>query len=85
MANSIAADAIKSQGSAGVHADCFLSDGGVSLNRNTTWTCPHPHTNMPPVADPFANLSFPTNNDPSQTTNSKDYTPGKFVYTNGLH
>lgn len=61
MANSLAADAVTTQGSAQVTADCLISAGGVQTNGGVTLTkCAAPVTHAPPVADPFRNLVQPT-------------------------
>ncbi|RVD57640.1 hypothetical protein EN828_05780 [Mesorhizobium sp. M2D.F.Ca.ET.185.01.1.1] len=59
MANSIASDALKVQGSAGLQADCLISAGGVVLNNPVTTVCKSPITQALPAADPFASLPAP--------------------------
>lgn len=60
MSDSIAADAVKVQGSAQMQADCVISVGGVDLGSSTNMTqCSTPVTNAPSVADPFADVPAP--------------------------
>jgi hypothetical protein len=85
MANSISGTAIKSQGSATAHVNCFISGGGVSLTSGTTQsdpTCPVLHAAA--VGDPYSLLPVPTNTNASQTTGSSNYNAVKRVYTAGL-
>lgn len=84
MANSIADDAIKSQGSAIANVKCFISGGGVALTSGTSevdQTCPI--INAPPVGDPFAGLAVPSSTG-LPSTNSSNYAAGTYVYTSGL-
>jgi len=60
MSNSIANDAIKLQGSAGLQVDCLISAGGVMLNNPVTTVCKSPITHALPAGDPFASLPAPT-------------------------
>ena len=60
MSNSIANDAIKLQGSAGLQVDCLISAGGVVLNNPVTTVCKSPITHALPAGDPFASLPAPT-------------------------
>jgi Flp pilus assembly protein TadG len=86
MANSIASDAIKLQGSAGLRADCLISVGGVSLSNPVTMVCSSPITQALPAADPFADLPAPTAGNPCRNVNgnksSQTIQPG--TYCNGL-
>ncbi|BCM21821.1 pilus assembly protein TadG-related protein [Mesorhizobium sp. J8] len=70
MADSIASDAIKVQGSAGLQADCLISAGGISLNNPVTTVCKSPITDALPVSDPFASLPAPAATNPCQTINN---------------
>lgn len=82
MANSIASDAIKLQGSAGLQADCLISGGGVSLSNPVTTVCAAPITQALPAADPFADLPAPAASNPCQNANKS--TLGAGTYCNGL-
>ncbi|MBZ9794811.1 pilus assembly protein TadG-related protein [Mesorhizobium sp. ES1-4] len=82
MSNSIASDAIKLQGSAGLQADCLISAGGVSLSNPVTTVCAAPITQALPAADPFAGLPAPAASNPCQNTNKATLAPG--TYCNGL-
>jgi Flp pilus assembly protein TadG len=82
MANSIASDAIKLQGSAGLQADCLISGGGVSLSNPVTTVCAAPITQALPAADPFADVPAPAASNPCQNANKPTLGPG--TYCNGL-
>lgn len=82
MSNSIASDAIKLQGSAGLQADCLITVGGVSLSNPVTTVCAAPITQALPAADPFASLPSPAASNPCQNTNKSTLGPG--TYCNGL-
>ncbi|MEI9432252.1 pilus assembly protein TadG-related protein [Mesorhizobium sp. Cs1299R1N3] len=66
MANSIANDAIKVQGSAALQADCLISAGGVVLNNPVTTICKSPITQALPASDPFSSLLAPAASNPCQ-------------------
>ncbi|WP_202359835.1 MULTISPECIES: pilus assembly protein TadG-related protein [Mesorhizobium] len=82
MANSIASDAIKLQGSAGLQADCLISGGGVALSNPVTTVCAAPITQALPAADPFADLPAPAASNPCQNANKSTLKPG--TYCSGL-
>lgn len=82
MANSIASDAIKLQGSAGLQADCLISGGGVSLSNPVTTICAAPITQALPAADPFADLPTPAASNPCQNDNKATLSPG--TYCSGM-
>ncbi|MGX8012051.1 pilus assembly protein TadG-related protein [Mesorhizobium sp. ORM8.1] len=69
MANSIANDAIKVQGSAGLKADCLISAGGIVLNNPVTMVCKSPITQALPASDPFASLPTPAAGNPCRNVN----------------
>jgi hypothetical protein len=72
MANSIATDAVKAQGSAQVALDCIVSGGGTDLTAGVVQTEPNcPVLKAPPVGDPYSQLPVPSES-------------GSFVYKNGL-
>jgi Flp pilus assembly protein TadG len=73
MSDSLAADAIKVQGSAGLAADCLISVGGMVLNNSVTLdptVCKAPITQSLPAADPFASLPTPAATSPCQNINN---------------
>ncbi|MER8461070.1 pilus assembly protein TadG-related protein [Mesorhizobium sp. M1300] len=82
MSNSIAADAIKLQGSANLQADCLISAGGVSLNNPVTTVCASPITQALPAGDPFADLPTPPATIPCQNSRLSTLSPG--TYCSGL-
>lgn len=69
MANSIANDAIKVQGSAALQTDCLVTSGGVSLNNPPVMVCKSAITGALPVSDPYASLPTPTASNPCQNIN----------------
>ncbi|MEI9406694.1 pilus assembly protein TadG-related protein [Mesorhizobium argentiipisi] len=87
MANSIANDAIKVQGSAALQADCLISGGGVVLNNPVPMVCKAPITHALPAADPFASLPAPATSNPCQKINGNKTTqtiqPG--TYCSGMN
>ncbi|RWH68571.1 pilus assembly protein TadG-related protein [Mesorhizobium sp.] len=87
MANSIASDAIKVQGSAGLQTDCLITAGGVSLSNPVTTVCKSPITQALPASDPFASLPAPAASNPCQNINSGKSTqtiqPG--TYCSGMN
>ncbi|TPI12710.1 hypothetical protein FJW06_16095 [Mesorhizobium sp. B4-1-3] len=84
MSNSLASDAIKIQGSAGVQTDCLITVGGVLLNNPPTMVCKAPITHALPASDPFASLPAPgttpcrtvSNGKTSQTLQAGTYCSG---------
>ncbi|RWM05994.1 MAG: hypothetical protein E5X80_22395 [Mesorhizobium sp.] len=86
-ANSIAADAIKVQGSATLQTDCLIAVGGVSLSNSPTMVCKAPITGALPVSDPFSSLPAPTTSGSCQNVNGGKSTqtiqPG--TYCNGMN
>ncbi|SDA42573.1 Putative Flp pilus-assembly TadE/G-like [Mesorhizobium qingshengii] len=82
MSNSIAPDAIKLQGSAGLQVDCLISAGGVSLSNPVTTLCADPITQALPAADPFADLPAPAASNPCQNYNKTTLSPG--TYCSGM-
>lgn len=69
MADSIASDAIKAQGSATVKADCLITVGGMVLNVPPTTVCKSNITQALPAADPFVNLATPAAGNPCKNVN----------------
>ncbi|SFO65054.1 Putative Flp pilus-assembly TadE/G-like [Mesorhizobium sp. NFR06] len=69
MSDSMANDAIKVQGSAGLQADCLITVGGMVLNNPVTTVCKSPMTQALPAADPFASLPAPTATNPCKNVN----------------
>jgi hypothetical protein len=83
MANSVADDAIKVQGSAQVSTDCLITAGGVSTTAGLTMTdCASAITNAPTAGDPFAGLATPTDAGPCKNDNGATLEPGN--YCSGL-
>ena len=82
MANSVAADAIKLQGSAGLEVDCLITVGGVSLANPVKTVCASPLTHQLPAADPFSDLTAPTPSNGCQNTKKATLSPG--TYCSGL-
>jgi Flp pilus assembly protein TadG len=70
MSDSLAADAIKVQGSAGLQADCLITVGGMVLNNPVTMSCEKALTQALPAADPFSTLPTPAATNPCQNVNS---------------
>jgi hypothetical protein len=84
MANSIADDAVKSQGSATVAVDCIVSAGGVDLTSGTSMSeCDDPILNAAPVGDPFASLPAPSPPVGCLNGNGATLQPGR--YCGGLN
>jgi Flp pilus assembly protein TadG len=83
MANSLASNAILSQGAEILTTDCIISVGGVSLTGGVTETvCSQPITNAPPVADPYGDVPAPTPSGTCQSTSGPTLSPG--TYCGGL-
>jgi hypothetical protein len=83
MANSVATDAIKAQGSTTVTAPCLMASGGVVLTSGVTLTsCAHPTTGLSPAADPFSATKTPLYS--NTCTNSKASTLQPGLYCGGL-
>jgi Flp pilus assembly protein TadG len=61
MSNSIAFNAIKTQGNSNTHAGCFVTTGDVDTSGGTlALDCAHALTHEPPIPDPFASVPAPT-------------------------
>ncbi|WP_181177355.1 pilus assembly protein TadG-related protein [Mesorhizobium sp. B2-8-6] len=83
MSNSIASDAIKLQGAAGLQADCLISAGGVSLSNPVTTVCAAPITQALPAGDPFVDLPAPVAATPCLNDNKATLGPG--TYCSGMN
>ncbi|OBQ79885.1 pilus assembly protein TadG-related protein [Mesorhizobium sp. WSM3873] len=83
MANSIANDAIKVQGSATLQTDCLIAVGGVSLSTTPTMVCKSPITGALPAADPYADLPTPAASNQCQNDNKTTLSPG--TYCSGMN
>jgi len=84
MANSVADDAVKVQGSAKLNVNCVISAGGVSATSGLTMTeCDSPVTEAPPVGDPFRKTAAPALTGPCMNDNGAHLTPGRFC--NGMN
>ena len=86
MSDSMANDAIKVQGSAGLQTDCLISVGGVSLSNPVTTVCKSPMTQALPASDPFSNVPAPAASNPCKNVNgnksSQTLQPG--TYCSGM-
>jgi hypothetical protein len=81
MTNSIAPDAIRSQGSTDVSVDCLISSGGVDLSTHVALTqCANPIVNAAPVADPYKDLPEPTPAGPCLNGNGASLSPGNYCH-----
>ncbi|MDQ0466491.1 Flp pilus assembly protein TadG [Caulobacter ginsengisoli] len=84
MANSIADEAVYSQGATTVSVPCLMSAGGASINAEVTLTaCAAPITQMAPVKDPFKDLAEPALTGQCRNSNGATLQPGR--YCNGLN
>ncbi|HYE45441.1 MAG TPA: pilus assembly protein TadG-related protein [Caulobacter sp.] len=82
MANSLASDAVHSQGSASVTAPCMVAVGGADLTSGVRLACGAPTVSAPPAADPFRLVPEPANTAPCTNGSAKNLTPGR--YCNGM-
>lgn len=83
MANSIAADAVRTQGSSTLSVDCLISAGGVDIaSASVTTKCAKPITNAARTYDPFADLAAPSTSGACKPSNGATLQPG--VYCSGL-
>ena len=79
MANSSASDAVTVQGSAKLQTSCIYSAGGVSLTSGATFDeCKSAQTNLPVVADPYADLAVPTASGPCRNANGATLQAGSY-------
>jgi putative Flp pilus-assembly TadE/G-like protein len=69
MSDSIASDAIKTQGSATLKADCLITVGGMVLSNPVTTTCTSNITQALPASDPFSSLPTPAATNPCKNVN----------------
>jgi hypothetical protein len=84
MSNSVANDAIYTQGSSITKAGCFITSGEVDLaGGTTTLDCPQPLENMPSIGDPFASVPAPTPSGSCLSDNPVTLNPGR--YCNGMN
>jgi Flp pilus assembly protein TadG len=86
MSDSIASDAIKTQGSATLNADCLITVGGMVLSNPVTTVCKSNITQALPASDPFSNLATPAAGNPCKSVNgnksSQTLQPG--TYCSGM-
>jgi Flp pilus assembly protein TadG len=83
MANSIASDAVYSQGDGTLKTPCIMSGGGAVLTAGVTLTeCKSAMTNLPPVADPFKSVPKPLYSDTCNKSTGATLKPG--LYCGGL-
>lgn len=79
MANSIAADAVYSQGATSVNVPCIMAAGDVSINAGVHLTaCAAPLTQLQPVSDPFRNLPEPAVAGACMNENAAVLQPGRY-------
>jgi len=79
MANSIADDAVTTQGSSVTNVGCFISGGGVNLVGGTNaMDCPKPITHAPPIGDPFAAVPPPDIGAGCKVANGATLSPGHY-------
>ena len=71
MSDSIASDAIKTQGSATIKADCLITVGGMVLGNPVTTDCKSNITKALPAADPFSSLPTPAATNPCRNVGNK--------------
>jgi len=83
MSNSIASNAIKTQGNSNTKAGCFITTGDVDTSGGTlALDCPHPLTHEPPIPDPFASVPAPTPTGACLSDSGSTRAPGR--YCNGM-
>jgi hypothetical protein len=83
MANSIASDAVSTQGAGTLKTPCIMSGGGVIMTAGVTLTeCKSAMTNLPPVADPFKHVPKPLYSSTCNKSSGATLTPG--LYCGGL-
>jgi Flp pilus assembly protein TadG len=79
MANSIADDAIRTQGSSVTSVGCFISGGNVDLAGGTQVTdCPKPVIHAPPIGDPFAAVPAPDTGGACKVAQGASLSPGHY-------
>jgi len=81
MSDSISTQSIYSQGATTVQVPCLMTAGNVSINAAVSETsCTSPMTQLPPIADPFRNVSEPSVTGSCQSINGKGSTiqPGRY-------
>ncbi|MGX5840277.1 DUF7305 domain-containing protein [Mesorhizobium sp. ArgA1] len=74
MSNSTASDAIKTQGSAVLKADCLITVGGMVLNNPATTVCKSNITQALPASDPYSSLPTPAATNPCKNVNGNKTT-----------
>ncbi len=82
MANSLASDAVHSQGSSVVNAPCAVSVGGADVTSNFNLSCGAVVTEAPPAADPFRSVPEPSDTGVCKNGSGRNLDPGR--YCDGL-
>lgn len=85
MANSVADDAVLTQGSNQLTTTCLISVGGASLSgaKLTMSECDAAVTQAPPVADPYRDVPEPSTTGPCKSSGGSVLQPG--VYCSGMN
>jgi len=82
MANSMASDAVHSQGSSVVNAPCAVSVGGADVTSSFNLACGAVVTEAPPAADPFRSVPEPVDSGVCKNGSGHNLDPGR--YCDGL-
>ena len=78
MANSMAGDAVHSQGSSVVNAPCAVSVGGADVTSDFRLSCGAVVTSAPPAADPFRSVPEPSVSGVCKNSSGRNLDPGRY-------
>lgn len=78
MANSMASDAVHSQGSSVVNAPCAVSVGGADVTAAFNLSCGSVVTEAPPAADPFRKVPEPSDSGACKNASGRNLDPGRY-------
>lgn len=78
MANSMASDAVHSQGSSVVNAPCAVSVGGADVTAAFNLSCGSVVTSAPPAADPFRSVPEPSVSGACKNGSGRNLDPGRY-------
>lgn len=78
MANSMASDAVHSQGSSVVNAPCAVSVGGADVTSDFNLSCGAVVTSAPPAADPFRSVPEPSDSGVCKNASGRNLDPGRY-------
>jgi Flp pilus assembly protein TadG len=78
MSNSSASDAVRVQGAAKVHVDCFATVGDVYMTSGAYLTCASPITHTSAAADPYLGLAEPTATGSCKSDSGSSLSPGRY-------